>query len=657
MKKLLNLILLLSMVLLLNFTGKSQNQSVTLAEHGSQQDINYGPTRIPLCLEKLSWDGHTQCIYPASIIPPALNGGKITKISFTLYHQIYEDGTIPGGGKATGTIKLMNTTISNLTNNNMVNDLSTGVSVYEGTMGTVVRENGALKVIFNLTGNFVYEGNNLLLDISYKGEHDMNISTAIFNGIKTTDTLSCGQFSRAPAFSYSFLPTTILEFESTGVCPTPTVSEITDITQTNATVNWTTNSLAPEYNLRYKNKSASEWIYKNHISPSSSNLTGLTSGTIYEVQVQAVCSVTDSSDWSASKDFRIPISVSCDKHQLPYSENFGTDKIIEELCYIHYAEDHVLGGNVEVDHSLKNLKIFWTPTTAAMPPATFYLMLPQMNENVQLLRLRFKAHWEAYKHPEAAGNNLIDLGIVSNELYPATSFSTIKPGLSFDTASKVYNFNLNGYTPSPTGLERIALKLVLQSGAILRIDDIEVSVAGACDNPYAVEVSNIQQNQVTVDWAPDTNHRSFRVQYRASVNGTWPENWQSQNAETHPYILTNLESNTNYQVRVRAVCADDVVSSPSSTIDFTTQSGGGGISKPDLSAVQVYSNQNQVYIVNKQNLMIQKVEIMDIYGRLVYQGMIHDNPAILSMNVATGNYIVRIQTPDSMMNYKVFITK
>jgi hypothetical protein len=129
--------------------------------------------------------------------------------------------------------------------------------------------------------------------------------------------------------------------------------------------------------------------------------------------------------------------------------------------------------------------------------------------------------------------------------------------------------------------------------------------------------------------------------------------WQSEKAETHPYTLTNLRANTGYEVRVLAVCGIGDTSNASNVIPFVTSSSG--ISEFDKSSIQVYSYQNRVYIVNNDPATIQKVEITDIYGRFIYQGLANDHPTVINMNVATGNYIVRVQTSHTVRNYKVFI--
>ena len=77
-------------------------------------------------------------------------------------------------------------------------------------------------------------------------------------------------------------------FTTTGGCSVPTGLSATAITTTSATVNWGAVSGATSYNLQYKASTATLFTTIN-LTGTSYNLTGLTAGTTYQYQVQAVC--------------------------------------------------------------------------------------------------------------------------------------------------------------------------------------------------------------------------------------------------------------------------------------------------------------------------------------------------------------------------------
>jgi hypothetical protein len=64
------------------------------------------------------------------------------------------------------------------------------------------------------------------------------------------------------------------------------------IAQTSASLKWTALSGATSYNLQWKASSASNWTTVSNITSTTYNLSGLTSATSYQFQVQANCSGT-----------------------------------------------------------------------------------------------------------------------------------------------------------------------------------------------------------------------------------------------------------------------------------------------------------------------------------------------------------------------------
>ena len=63
------------------------------------------------------------------------------------------------------------------------------------------------------------------------------------------------------------------------------------------------------WNIRYKAVSGSEWITVNDLAEATYTITGLVSGSEYEVQVQAACSAEKQSKWSASVKFTLVCAV------------------------------------------------------------------------------------------------------------------------------------------------------------------------------------------------------------------------------------------------------------------------------------------------------------------------------------------------------------
>jgi len=81
------------------------------------------------------------------------------------------------------------------------------------------------------------------------------------------------------------------------------------------------------------------------------------------------------------------------------------------------------------------------------------------------------------------------------------------------------------------------------------------------------------------------------------------------------------------------------------------------IDSPTMDGVSVYSQMNTVYITNINLLPIQDVSIMDMYGRVVWQGKVFGTHNQITMEVANGIYAVRVATNNQFNTTKVSIQR
>ena len=100
------------------------------------------------------------------------------------------------------------------------------------------------------------------------------------------------------------------------------------------------------------------------------------------------------------------------------------------------------------------------------------------------------------------------------------------------------------------------------------VDDIEVSIAPVpCSTPTNVTASSIAPTSATISWTPGDAETSWNLQYKAA-SGDWSN---SVLVTSNPiYALTGLTDNTQYDVRVQAVCNPVTTSEWSDTAHFTT---------------------------------------------------------------------------------------
>ena len=178
-----------------------------------------------------------------------------------------------------------------------------------------------------------------------------------------------------------------------------------------------------------------------------------------------------------------------------------------------------------------------------------------------------------------------------------------------------------------------------------------------CDVPSNLYTINIDTTSATFTWY-HAGAQSYDVRYKAQGStGAFTE----ANVTTNLYNATGLQPNTTYVWQVRAHCAANLTSEWSNAMVFRTKAvpeiDHTGVENHVSDLVRVYASQNNVYITNDNGVRIDNVTIYDVYGKMIYTGKVNSNTEVISLNVATGTYMVRLSTENGMANYKVFITK
>ena len=131
------------------------------------------------------------------------------------------------------------------------------------------------------------------------------VSFANYTGSGHYIAFKSGDFGATTAY-YAMMDNLVINLDSTqiGTCTAPTNVTTSNVTQTSATITWTAGGTETAWELQYKTASASSWSNSINVTGTPShNLTGLTAGTQYQVRVRAVCSATETSDWSATASF------------------------------------------------------------------------------------------------------------------------------------------------------------------------------------------------------------------------------------------------------------------------------------------------------------------------------------------------------------------
>ena len=121
------------------------------------------------------------------------------------------------------------------------------------------------------------------------------------------------------------------------------------------------------------------------------------------------------------------------------------------------------------------------------------------------------------------------------------------------------------------------------SGFAIQVSCENGSTPKTCEAPTNLTYSDLTHNSVKIDWAQQGTPDNWVVSYKkASVN-----TWSTVNTTTHPYVITNLEAQTQYEVYVTAVCGSEN-SGESNHITFTTNTDG--VNSYEWDSFSLYPN-------------------------------------------------------------------
>ena len=136
---------------------------------------------------------------------------------------------------------------------------------------------------------------------------DRQVSFANYTGTGHFIAFKSGNYGATTSY-YAGMDNLVIALDSSqiGACAIPTGVTASNLQQTSATVTWTAGGSETAWELQYKTASGSWSNSINVTGTPSYNLTGLTAGTQYQVHVRAVCSSTETSNWSGVATFTTP---------------------------------------------------------------------------------------------------------------------------------------------------------------------------------------------------------------------------------------------------------------------------------------------------------------------------------------------------------------
>ncbi len=244
----------------------------------------------------------------------------------------------------------------------------------------------------------------------------------------------------------------------------------------------------------------------------------------------------------------------------------------------------------------------------------------------------------------AGANGTITPSGVATINYNANSaVYTFAPAAGYEVADVTVNGVSVGVVPSYQFVNVMANKTIGVTFQLI-----------PCETPINTYTTNVSQTGATFNWN-NTGATTYDVRYKSLAATDYT---LIVNVSTPSVDVTGLTASTQYIWQVKANCTVTNPSLWSTEKTFITNAvAPDGVTDQDLTSVQVYSNISDIYIVNNSDVAIQNANIYDVYGKLIYSSTVINNPTVITLDVATGVYVVRLATANGTASFKVHITK
>lgn len=298
----------------------------------------------------------------------------------------------------------------------------------------------------------------------------------------------------------------------------------------------------------------------NNISTSQTTI-NLLPFVVYEIKGRGKLNFNNSGTATA---WTTPISINAcvnNSIALNYSNNFNG--LSEDICWKgRFVSSSYYNANVAIDQNQSANNDNGSSIKVTSYSGSTFLVAPRVNDLSTERKITF---WiKNYTRTGSQINNL-SIGTLSNpndgNTFSLISTVNLNPINSTDWIQKTIYFN--NYNGSD---EYIAFKYTYGSGAQneIFIDNVEYLLSENCLIPTNLQVSNITSTTAQLDFS------SLNTNWQVSLNNLDSYQTEILNFNTNPYLLSNLDEGTNYEIKIRSKCDISNNSNWSTTQTFTT---------------------------------------------------------------------------------------
>lgn len=393
--------------------------------------------------------------------------------------------------------------------------------------------------------------------------------------VKTAGYRGHGRFLtfRVPAWYYNTMYVDDIRIDYITECGDVTDVTVADIAETTANVSWPINETQSAWEVRvtpagepYVTVYDVPYIASSDMTVATTQISGLTGDTQYDVYVRVLCGTDDNGFWSLPVSFR----TDCPQYMnLPYTENFDdytTDNTTNSYpdCWTRVASTsyipYVTSSYKSTPQGSLYLGNYYSYNTIAVAPEIDpSIPMTQLYTTFKLLK------------PSATYPNVVILGLMTDNA-DASTFSAI------DTLSPKYVGSWEEFEIYFDELENlpagsfIALKSITPNTSsyynYIYVDDFVVDYVPACRRPKGIDVTQVTASSALLTFDQFGSPESWNVEYGPA--GFERGTGIMVTATSNPFRIYGLNEQTLYDVYAQANCGGGETSMWSDPVQFST---------------------------------------------------------------------------------------
>ena len=307
------------------------------------------------------------------------------------------------------------------------------------------------------------------------------------------------------------------------------------------TISWT-----PLFNSSTWQITLSDADNTNHIDTTTTltsvTFNGLAGNTEYRYSIRTICGNGDTSE--ATNGAIRTLCSSVPHTDLPYGYGFE-DEDGAGLCWTGYSNSNIYTPSTSYGNAHSGSGCY---SMNSSETDYSYVTLPLFQDNPSTLMVSL---W--MRSSNRNGATLV-VGVMDDPTDIST-FTAVDTIVCSGSAMEFFEVPLTDYN----GIGR-NITLLCDSGEAkhVYIDDVTVETTPLCSRIRNLEIPVVTAGAALLEWTTGRigEYQGAEIQVRDTMSGTW-DSYSSTNTE---YLITNLNHNIAYEVRVRALCENNETS-------------------------------------------------------------------------------------------------